>query len=204
MRYGRVGGRAVSAISLGCARLSLPPYAPGPATARRTIDAAVDAAVPLADSLGALADLQHAGKIARFGVSNVAVADVAACAAAGAVSVQNRLSLDAPDGADAAAAGGRGLGFLAWAPLAGVRTDDETEARPEVCRIAADAGVTVRQLALAWLMSLPGAPVPLVGARDPAEVAESVAALDVPAGAVAEIAALLAGEHDDPRGCPRP
>jgi pyridoxine 4-dehydrogenase len=111
---------------------------------------AVDARVPLEDSVGALVDLQRAGKIRHIGLCNVNVEQLArARKLAKIVSVQNRYSLD--DRASEAVLGvcnDEQLAFLPWYPLGSGRlTRDE-----RLMRVARRRGATAAQVALAWLL----------------------------------------------------
>lgn len=45
--------------------------------------------------------------------------------------------------------------------------------------IAAESGHSPAQVALAWLLQRPGAPIPIVGARTPAQLQDNLGALDV-------------------------
>jgi aryl-alcohol dehydrogenase-like predicted oxidoreductase len=78
-----------------------------------------DPRVPLAESMGALSDLQREGKIRHLGICNVEASELAeARAAAPVVSVQNRMSA-VSKGNDAVLdeCERSSLPFLAWAPL---------------------------------------------------------------------------------------
>lgn len=111
----------------------------------------VDEAVPVEESVGALADLRAEGKVDALGVCNVDVAQLdRARATADLVSVQNRLSL-AERGSESVLARCQevGLAFIAWAPLAkGFLAD----AGSTLGDIAARHGATPAQIALAWLL----------------------------------------------------
>src|ERR1700756_2250969 len=82
---------------------------------------AVDHRVPIEDSIGALVDLQHDGKIHHIGVSNVSERELArARAVTTIVSVQNCYNLRdrSSDGLIDMCAGA-GIAFIPWYPLAG-------------------------------------------------------------------------------------
>ena len=49
----------------------------------------------------------------------------------------------------------------------------------ELNKVAADAGVTLLQLALAWLMAQPEITSPIVGPRDREQLAANLSALDI-------------------------
>ncbi|HXZ51261.1 MAG TPA: aldo/keto reductase, partial [Burkholderiales bacterium] len=80
---------------------------------------APDPRVPLAESVGALADMQRAGKIRHIGVSNVSLAELdTARRIATIVSVQNEYNVGERSSDDVLAACRRlGIAFLPWYPL---------------------------------------------------------------------------------------
>ena len=80
----------------------------------------IDPLVPLEDSLGALRDLQDAGKIRHIGVSNFSVAELArARRVVEVVSVQNEYNIvDRRSEPVVSACEHDGIGFLPWAPIA--------------------------------------------------------------------------------------
>ena len=110
----------------------------------------VDAAVPIEESVGALAELQAEGKVDALGVCNVDLEQLArARSTAEIVSVQNRLSLAERSADDVRAQCDRdGLAFIAWAPLA---KGFLARAEP-LAKIARAHGATPAQVALAWLL----------------------------------------------------
>ena len=81
-----------------------------------------DPKVPYSESVGALAELQRAGKIRHIGVSNVTVGQLAAARAiVPIVSVQNRYNYeDRSSDAVLETCARDGLAFLPWAPIGGV------------------------------------------------------------------------------------
>jgi aryl-alcohol dehydrogenase-like predicted oxidoreductase len=111
----------------------------------------VDRRVPVEESVGALADLQRAGKIRHIGVCNVDLAELdRAREVAAIVSVQNRLSLAERASLDVLArCVEAGLAFIAWAPLAKGFLSGASGALASVAR---DRGATPAQVALAWLL----------------------------------------------------
>jgi aryl-alcohol dehydrogenase-like predicted oxidoreductase len=136
-----------------------------------------DPKVPFEDSVGALAELQRAGKIRHIGLSNVDVGEIErARRITTIVSVQNRLAADGSDDADErdvlAYCEANALPYLPWAPLGGLGAQQTTAFE----RIAAARGVSVNQVALAYLLhrSLVIAPIP--GTSSIAHLEENVAA----------------------------
>jgi aryl-alcohol dehydrogenase-like predicted oxidoreductase len=139
---------------------------------------AVDPAVPIEESLGALVELQVEGKIGHIGVSNVSVEELArARATARIVSVQNRYSLADRSSEDVIDVCEReGLVFFAWHPL---DLGALTTAKPELARVAAAHHATAAQLALAWLINRSPLLVPIPGTTSPRHLEENVAAANV-------------------------
>ena len=73
---------------------------------------------------------------------------------------------------------------MIWSPLAGGRllagTDEAAvRTRAELASLAAELGVAPATVAFAWVLRHPSRPVPITGSREPARIAEAVAALDV-------------------------
>ena len=149
---------------------------------------AVDPAVPLEESLGALAELRAAGKIRRIGICNVTPEELErALAVVPVVSVQNRFSLadrSAADLLDRCAS--HGIAFVAWAPLA---KGYLTRRAGRLGRAAAARSATPGQLALAWVLGRSPVTIPIPGTSSPAHLEENVGAAGVRLEAD-EIAAL--------------
>jgi pyridoxine 4-dehydrogenase len=116
----------------------------------------VDARVPVEESVGALAELQRAGKIRHVGVCNVGEAELArARTAAEVVSVQNRYSLVEQRSRPVLERCERdGLAFVAWAPLGKGFLSAPTGT---LAAVAARRGATPAQVALAWVLRSPAA-----------------------------------------------
>jgi pyridoxine 4-dehydrogenase len=134
-----------------------------------------DPRVPLAESMGALADLQREGKVRHLGICNVEASELAeARAVALVVSVQNRFSaVRRGNEAVIAECERGGLVFLAWAPL-----DSGAAARSGgvAGRIAAAHGVEPAQVQLAWLLHRSPVIVPIPGTASDEHLASNVAA----------------------------
>jgi len=138
----------------------------------------VDPAVPLEDSLGALAELQVEGKIRRIGVCNVTVTELErALAIVPIASVQNRYSVADRSSEDVlAACEARGIAFVAWAPLA---KGYLTGGRGRWGREAGARGVTPGQLALAWVLARSPVTLPIPGTASLAHLEENVQAAEL-------------------------
>ena len=135
---------------------------------------APDPRVPFAESIGALAELQRAGKIRHLGVSNVSVGELeAARRIAPIVSVQNEYNVADRGAEDVLRACERaGLAFLPWYPLGA----GQALRSRKVARVAKRLGATPAQVALAWLLARSPAMLPIPGTASLAHLEENVAA----------------------------
>ena len=133
----------------------------------------VDPEVPIEDSLGALVDLRSEGKIRHIGVCNVSEPDLdRALAVAPVVSVQNRLSLvDQASRPLVTRCAELGIAFIAWAPLA---KGSLAGRQAVLARVAQRHGATTAQIALAWLLHLSPATMPIPGTSSVAHLEENV------------------------------
>ncbi len=115
-----------------------------------------DPAVPFADSVGALAGLQQAGKVRHVGLSNVSLVQLQQAEAIVPVaSVQNRYNvLEDDDQALLEYCAGRGIAFSAWGPLGAnpMQPGSRLESG-ELAGQATRAGLTPEQTALRWLLT---------------------------------------------------
>jgi pyridoxine 4-dehydrogenase len=121
-----------------------------------------DPKVPLEDSMGALRELQEAGKIRHIGVSNVSAPELErARGIVDVVTVQNRYNLAARDSADVLeVCESAGLGFIPWDPLA---TGDLARPGSDLDEIEAAHDATPAQVALAWLLARSPSMLPIPG-----------------------------------------
>jgi pyridoxine 4-dehydrogenase len=136
---------------------------------------APDPRVPLEDSVGALADLQAAGKIRHIGLSNVGVDELRrAQRIVPIVSVQNRYNLSDRSSDDVlAVCGQEGIAFLPWYPLA---AGGQASAGGALADIAERHQATPAQIALAWLLARSPVMAPIPGTASLAHLEENVAA----------------------------
>ena len=134
----------------------------------------IDPAVPLADQLGALRDLQDEGKIGHLGLSEVSVAELEqARKIIDVASVQNRYSmLDREHEAVLDACAVAGIAFLPWRPV----HPSVTAATGEVAAVAAELGATPAQVSLAWLLDRSPVVMPIPGTASIDHLEENVAA----------------------------
>jgi aryl-alcohol dehydrogenase-like predicted oxidoreductase len=134
-----------------------------------------DPKVPLAESIGALAELKDQGKIRHIGVSNVSEAQLReATRITPVVSVQNRYNLaDRESDPIIDVCDDETLVFLPWAPI-----QDSARMAP-VLAAAGNHGVSPRQIALAWLLARSPQVLPIPGTGSPDHVAENIAAASI-------------------------
>jgi pyridoxine 4-dehydrogenase len=142
---------------------------------------AVDPAVPLEESLGALDELRSDGKVRRIGLCNVTASELErASALISVASVQNRFSVaDRSAGEPLAHCEASGIAFIAWAPLA---KGYLTRARGPLARAAARRGVSAGQLALAWVLARSPVTLPIPGTSSVAHLEENLAAAGIELG----------------------
>jgi aryl-alcohol dehydrogenase-like predicted oxidoreductase len=141
-----------------------------------------DPKVPYEESIGAIKELQDEGKVRWVGISNANVEQIElACSIVDVVAVQNQLSLEyrSPIAkGEVALCEERGIAFLPWSPLGGIRNAADAAGSHDPVREAADAhGVSPQQVALAWLLSLSPVVIPIPGASRPESIQDSVRAV---------------------------
>jgi aryl-alcohol dehydrogenase-like predicted oxidoreductase len=148
-----------------------------------------DPSVPLAESVGALVDLQRQGKIRHIGLSNVNERELETARAVGTiVSVQNRYNLsDRRSDGVLAVCERDGLAFLPWYPLGA--GDDAARARGPLAQVAQLHGATPAQAVLGWLLARSPVMLPIPGTSSVRHLEENVAARGV-ALTARDIAAL--------------
>jgi len=137
-----------------------------------------DPKVPMAETLGALKKLRQAGKIRHIGLSEVTVDEIKrARKIVPIVSVQNlynfknRQSETVLDYCTE-----NNLAFIPWFPLA---AGEMTKRGSALARAAQQHGVTVSQLALAWLLHRSAVMLPIPGTSSIAHLKENVGAAAV-------------------------
>jgi aryl-alcohol dehydrogenase-like predicted oxidoreductase len=153
---------------------------------------AIDRRVPLEDSMGELARLRQEGKIRHVGVSNFNAAELAqARRVVPVVSVQNRYNVADRASEDVLELCARDqLAFIPWAPLARGSADALENSSSQALEAAARAhGLSVLQIAIAWLLARSPVMLPIPGTSSVAHLEENVAAAGVKLSA-AELAAL--------------
>lgn len=158
---------------------------------------APDPRVPLADSVGALADLQAQGKIRWVGLSNVSVPQIwEASSIVPITTVQNRLN---PFFREALSQGvveycqSRGIGFLAYSPTGGGRLNRKLPLHPVLQPMARRLGVSPHALVLAWVLAQSPAVIAIPSARKVEHALDSVSAAEIALSA-SDFSAITAAE----------
>lgn len=139
----------------------------------------VDPAVPLEDSVGALAELRAEGKIRHVGLSNVTVEQIeAARRIVPVVSVQNEYNLGTRGSEDEVIAfcEHEGIACIPWRPLG---KGSLAQPHGALGAIARKHGATPAQVALAWLLTRSPVIVPIPGTLSPSHLEHNVAALEL-------------------------
>jgi len=131
-----------------------------------------DPAVPLADSIGTIAELKNEGKIRHVGISNVSESQLReAQQIVPIVSVQNRYNAaDRRSESLIDLCEQEQLVFLPWAPV------QESDKNPAVVAASRRHGVTRYQVVLAWLLAMSPQILPIPGTGSPAHAEENIAA----------------------------
>jgi pyridoxine 4-dehydrogenase len=131
-----------------------------------------DPAVPLAESVGTIADLKAEGKIRHVGISNVTEEELReAQRIVPIVSVQNRYnSADRQSESMIDLCEQEQLVFLPWAPM------QEADKNPAVARAAEDHGVSPNEVVLAWLLARSPQILPIPGTGSPGHAEQNIAA----------------------------
>jgi aryl-alcohol dehydrogenase-like predicted oxidoreductase len=134
-----------------------------------------DPAVPVEESIGAIAELKAEGKIRHIGVSNVSEEQLrAAQRIAPIVSIQNRYNAaDRRSESLVDLCEQESLVFLPWAPV------QEGAKNAAVAQAARNHGVTDYQVILAWLLARSPQMLPIPGTGSPAHAEENIAAAGI-------------------------
>ena len=132
----------------------------------------IDLRVPLAEQIGALTELQQAGKIGSIGLSEVTVAQLRAAQQLTPVAtVQNLYNLTnriAEPLLDVCTA--EGIGFIPWFPVA---TGELARPGGTLDTLSVETGATPAQLALAWLLARSPVMLPIPGTKSLSHLAEN-------------------------------
>lgn len=136
-----------------------------------------DPKVPFEESLGTLINMKAQGKIRAIGLSNVSERQLqTGLRMTSIASVQNRYNLeDQQSDGVLRMCEEQGIAFIPWAPImiGDGGTDDTAE------RIARRRGISVRQLASAWILARSRQTLPIPGTARVRHLEENVAAAAV-------------------------
>ena len=140
-----------------------------------------DARVPLADSIGELVQLQKEGKIRHIGISNVSLSQLKqAERLTPIVSVQNRFNLQDRHSDDVLEyCAQKSMAFIPWAPLDSGRHARQSRSVRVLAKVAERHKVTVGTAAIAWLLHLSKAMLPIPGTGSVKHVEENIAAASI-------------------------
>jgi pyridoxine 4-dehydrogenase len=138
----------------------------------------VDRKVPIEQSLGALKEMQDAGKIRHVGLSNVSTEEIErARKILPIVSVQNEYNIeDRTSEKVLVYCEKESLGFMPWFPIGGGRGLKPDNALKTAAK---DHGVSVIQVALAWLLQRSPVMLPIPGTSSIGHLEENVAAAKI-------------------------
>jgi aryl-alcohol dehydrogenase-like predicted oxidoreductase len=143
-----------------------------------------DPATPWEESMGALRSLVDDGLVRMVGISNADIAQIDAARAIvgdALASVQNEFSPGHRSSAgELAHCAAVGLAWLPWSPFGGVSAAGALDAQaPAFAEVAAELGVSVYQVTLAWHLAQADVVLPIPGASRPASIIDSAAAADL-------------------------
>jgi pyridoxine 4-dehydrogenase len=137
-----------------------------------------DSEVPYEESVGAIKELQEAGKVREVGVSNVSLEQLEqARGIVDVASVQNRFNLADRDSEDVLdRCEELGIPFIPWFPLA---AGDLAAPGGAAAEVAAAHGAGPGQIALAWLLRRSPVILPIPGTSSVAHLEENVLATSI-------------------------
>ena len=141
-----------------------------------------DPKVPYADSVGALKELQDAGKVRMVGISNATIAQIdEARSIVDLASVQNQYSpAFLGSAAELAHCADLGIAFLPWSPLGGIgRAGDLGGKHAAFQQVAQARGVSAQQVCLAWMLATAPVVIPIPGASRPESISDSAGAAEL-------------------------
>ena len=138
----------------------------------------IDPKVPVEETLGALKELQHEGKIRHIGLSEVSTKEIEhAQKIVPIVSVQNRYNLADREHEDVLKyCETHNLGFIPWFPVA---AGDLAKPGGPLDHVAKKHNATVAQLSLAWLLHRSLVMLPIPGTSSVRHLEENVAAAEL-------------------------
>jgi aryl-alcohol dehydrogenase-like predicted oxidoreductase len=143
-----------------------------------------DPATPWEESMGALRSLYDDGLIRMVGISNAGIAQIDAAreiVGPALVSVQNEFSPAHRSSADELGhCASVGLAFLPWSPFGGITSaKDLGSTAGAFAEVAAELGVSVYQVTVAWHLAQADVVLPIPGASRPQSIQDSAAGADL-------------------------
>ena len=143
-----------------------------------------DPTVPYEESVGAIADLLHEGKIRMAGISNANPDQIRAAQTilgGRLVSVQNQFSpAFRSSEPELKLCHVLGIAFLPWSPLGGIKNAaDLGSAFSAFAQVAEEVGATSQQVTLAWMLAKSTVVIPIPGSSRPETIRASAAAVDL-------------------------
>jgi pyridoxine 4-dehydrogenase len=138
----------------------------------------VDPLVPLTDQVGALKEMQDAGKIGHLGLSLVTEDQIQEASTVAEITVvQNLFNLAARDDSDIVDyCESKGIVYMPFFPMA---VGELAQPGGAVAAVAEEVGATSAQVALAWLLYRSPALAPIPGTGSADHLAQNMAALDL-------------------------
>jgi aryl-alcohol dehydrogenase-like predicted oxidoreductase len=138
----------------------------------------IDRKVPAEESLGALKEMQAAGKIRHIGLSEVSPEEInRARKVVPIVSVQNRYNIEDRKWENTLAyCEKENLGFLPWFPVGGGKG---IQGGAKIDTVAKAHNASVYQIALAWLLQRSSVMLPIPGTANLSHLEQNVAAAKV-------------------------
>jgi aryl-alcohol dehydrogenase-like predicted oxidoreductase len=143
-----------------------------------------DPATPWEESMGGLRSLFDDGLVRMVGISNANNAQIDAARAIvgdALVSVQNQFSPGYRSSAvELEHCASLGLAWLPWSPFGGVSAAGSLDAEaPAFAEVAAELGVSVYRVTLAWHLAQADVVLPIPGATRPTSIIDAAAAADL-------------------------
>jgi aryl-alcohol dehydrogenase-like predicted oxidoreductase len=143
-----------------------------------------DPATPWEESMGGLRSLFDDGLVRMVGISNANNAQIDAARAIvgdALVSVQNQFSPGYRSSAvELEHCASLGLAWLPWSPFGGVSAAGALDAEaPAFAEVAAELGVSVYRVTLAWHLAQADVVLPIPGATRPTSIIDAAAAADL-------------------------
>jgi pyridoxine 4-dehydrogenase len=138
----------------------------------------IDSKVPLEETIGALKELQDAGKIKHIGLSEVTVDEIMKVQEmVEVVSVQNLYNLSNRKSEEVLKyCEENSIGFIPWFPL---DTGNLTQGKGSVVEIAEKYSATPGQIALAWLLKKSPVMLPIPGTSSVKHLEENIGAAEI-------------------------